>query len=307
MSKNILESVGTLTPSRANQETSTVAKMARAGRRALLTKPRPWTPLAFFVADWAARIVALSRPTHSTLHDVANMADLFLKVGGMAALTIWFGRTTRTRVPDRIRAVVMIVLGLSTVGDLLTQLPIAFYFGVLVFAVAHLSLIAVIDLDDLQKRRGPPDMPNGPRRWIVWIVVIVEAGAFVAFFGGSPLGCETWSNSLLIGGYIIASSAAIVVFGMAAHVAPDADRPALHLVITALLLLALADIGLLIRSLVTSSNASCVQADGRRLPGLAVAALVLYHVGQCLFAQSMSKGLGKPVTEHVEIPAQDTN
>jgi hypothetical protein len=90
-------------PSRPKQETTTVAKMERAGRgalsefvpivRASLMKPRPWIPLAFFVADWAARIVVLGRPTHSTLHDVANMADLFFKVGGMAVLTVWFART----------------------------------------------------------------------------------------------------------------------------------------------------------------------------------------------------------------------
>jgi uncharacterized membrane protein YhhN len=226
-------------------------------------------------ADWVVRLHILSH--ESICRGGEWLLDTALKVLAMATLTIWFSRATWWNRSDRISRCVTGALAVSVVGDLVTQFHLGAYAGILIFLVAHLLYLGVVDFNAFS---------GGPSR-LVWLVIVFEIMALTAFFGGTPLGGPIWAITFLAIVYLISSGGAIVAYPKYAQVLPaESGAQQLGWAAGGLVAQLIADGMLAVRFLALGAADQCMP-NGRRMPALSEGSIVLYHLGQCLVAASL--------------------
>jgi uncharacterized membrane protein YhhN len=236
----------------------------------------PKLALTLMAAQWFARLHVLT--SASRYGGLEWLIDSGLKFLAIVTLTVWFRCATSSNRADRISKCVTRALLVSAIGDYVTQFELGAYVGILIFLVAHLFYLGVVDFGALSSRR---------RRIVMWILISIEIVALTTFFGGTPLGEPRWASVFLLVAYLVPSGVAIIAYCLYARVAPERSgaRP-LRWAAGGLGAQLVADGMLLVRhELVRGANE--FTAQGRGWPALGEASIVLYHLGQCLLVASL--------------------
>lgn len=257
--------------------------------------PLPVLPFVVFVGDWIAKAFVTTSSRPSQRFDIAHWVDTGLKVAGMFALLHWFLRVTADHPNHRVRNAVAAAFVVSLLGDVLTQLELPVYVGILVFLAAHLLLLSLVgpEIHEETHCRGWCTCARDSLAKFAWYFVVLEAGLVVGFFSGTPIGKSTVTSGMLAVAYLIGSLAPLAVVWVLARAADGCRRRLLRFAFSGLLLLLLAD-GLLAAdatfgrgNVVSGSNQVSRAVEARWQ--FAVPAIMLYQLGQCVLARSMAE------------------